>query len=382
MPQLRFDPVQMPTHEAVLRREVRDFLARELTEGSFHPKRNSWISPDPAFSRRCAAQGYIGMTWPKRYGGHERTSLERYIVIEELLAGGAPVGSHWIADRQSGPQILRHANEAARQAILPRIAAGECFFSIGMSEPDSGSDLAAVKTRAVQVAGGWEISGSKIWTSGAHQNHYLIRLARNSTDEAQRHGGLTQFIVDLKQPGLTIRPIRNLLGEQGFNQLFFDQVFVPDAMVLGEVGQGWQMVTAELAFERSGPDRFLSDYQLLLEAMRAIGPEPDRRAANEIGRFVAHLAVLRRMSGSIAGMLERGEQPVVEAALVKDLGTTLEREIPETVRVLIDAEPTLGAGESYAELLALGVGHAPSFTLRGGTREVLRGMIARGLGLR
>ncbi len=382
MPQLRFDPVQMPANEATLRQEVRAFLAHELAQGSFAPKRNSWISADPAFSRKCAARGYIGMTWPKRYGGHERSSLERYIVMEELLAGGAPIGSHWIADRQSGPQILRHANEATRQAILPRIAAGVCFFSIGMSEPDSGSDLAAVRTRAVQVAGGWQISGSKIWTSGAHQNHYLIVLARSAAKEEDRHGGLTQFIVDLKQPGLTIRPIHNLLGEHSFNQLFFDQVFVPDAMVLGEVGQGWQLVTSELAFERSGPDRFLSDFQLLLEAMRVVGPAPDRRAANEMGRFVAHLAVLRRMSGSIAGMLDRGEQPVVEAALVKDLGTTFEREIPETVRALIDAEPTLGAGDGYAELLALSMGHAPSFTLRGGTREVLRGMIARGLGLR
>jgi hypothetical protein len=142
------------------------------------------------------------------------------------------------------------------------------------------------------------------------------------------------------------------------------------------------MVTGELAFERSGPDRFLSTYQLLVESIRVLGPEPDERAANEIGRFVAHLATLRRMSTSVAGMLHRGQQPLVEAALVKDIGTTFEREIPEVFRQLIPTEPTMGGGDSYAELLGMTILRAPGFTIRGGTREILRGMIARGLGLR
>ena len=372
----------MPAAAEALRSEVRAFIAEEVARGAFQPSRNSWSSFDPDFSRKCGERGYIGMRWPKQYGGHERSALERYVVTEEMLAGGAPVGAHWVADRQSGNQILRHGSERAKQLILPKIAAGACFFAIGMSEPDSGSDLAAVRTRATQVDGGWKINGTKVWTSSAHKAHYLIALARTSAKEENRHAGMTQFIVDLAQPGVNVRPIYNLYGGHDFNQVVFDDYFVPDDMIMGSVGMGWQLVTGELAFERSGPDRFLSTFQLLLESIRAVGPNPDARAANEIGRIVAHLAALRRMSTSIAGMLERGEQPIIEAALVKDVGTTLEREIPEIFRQLISTEPNMSDGGSYAELLGMTILRAPGFTIRGGTREILRGMIARGLGLR
>ncbi|MGP1677681.1 MAG: acyl-CoA dehydrogenase family protein [Burkholderiales bacterium] len=382
MHEFRFDPVRMPARAEALRGEVRAFIAAEVAKGAFTPSRKSWISFDADFSRRCGERGYIGMRWAKEYGGHERSDLERYVVTEEMLAGGAPVGAHWIADRQSGPQILRYGSERAKRTILPKIAAGECFFSIGMSEPDSGSDLAAVRTRAARVEGGWNISGTKVWTSNAHRTNYLIALARTAPKEENRHAGMTQFIVDLLRPGVSVRPIYNLYGGHDFNEVVFDEYFVADDMVLGEVGAGWTLVTSELAFERSGPDRFLSTYQLLLESIRTIGSDPDERAANEIGRFVAHLATLRRMSSSVAGMLERGAQPIVEAALVKDIGTAFEREIPESFRHLIATEPTLGDGASYPELLGMTILRAPGFTIRGGTREILRGMIARGLGLR
>jgi len=382
MHEFRFEPVQMPASAEALRGEVRAFIAAEVAKGAFTPSRNSWSSFDADFSRKCGERGYLGMRWPKKYGGHERSALERYIVTEEMLAGGAPVGAHWIADRQSGHQILGHGSERAKRTILPKIAAGTCFFGIGMSEPDSGSDLAAVRTRATQVEGGWKITGTKVWTSGAHEAHYLIALARTGPKEQDRHAGMTQFIVDLSHPGVSVRPIYNLYGGHDFNEVVFEDYFAADDMVLGGVGVGWKMVTSELAFERSGPDRFLSTYQLLIESIRAVGPDPDARSANEIGRFVAHLATLRRMSTSVAGMLERGAQPVVEAALVKDVGTAFEREIPEIFRQLITTEPTLGEGASYAELLGMTILRAPGFTIRGGTREILRGMIARGLGLR
>jgi len=382
MHEFKFEPVKMPAAAEKLRREVRAFLAEETVRGSFEPKRNSWNTYDPAFSRKCGERGWIGMRWPKQYGGHERSALERYVVTEEMLAGGAPVGAHWVADRQSGHQILRYGSERARRELLPRIAAGTCFFAIGMSEPDSGSDLAAVRTRGVKVDGGWKLSGTKVWTSNAHRAHYKITLARTAPKAEDRHAGMTQFIIDLAKPGVTVRPIHNLYGGHDFNQVIYDDYFVPDDMVLGEVGSGWKMVTGELAFERSGPDRFLSTYRLLVESIRALGKAPDERAAAEVGRFVAHLAALRRMSTSIAGMLEKGAQPIVEAALVKDVGTTFEREVPEVFRQLLPTEPTLGHGESYGELLGMTVLRAPGFTIRGGTREILRGMIARGLGLR
>ena len=382
MHQFRFEPVKLPAAAEALRAQVRAFIAEEVAAGTFTPSKNSWSSFDAAFSRKCGERGYIGMVWPKKYGGHERTALERYVMTEEMLAGGAPVGGHWVADRQSGNQILRNGSERARATILPRICSGSCYFAIGMSEPDSGSDLAAVRTRAVKSEGGWKISGTKVWTSNAHRAHYLIALVRTAPKEEDRHAGLTQFIVDLSQPGVTVRPIYNLYGGHDFNETVFDEYFVPDDMAMGGVGMGWKMVTGELAFERSGPDRFLSTYQLLAQSIRELGPEPDDRAANEIGRFVAHLATLRRMSTSVAGQLQKGAQPNVEAAIVKDVGTTFEREVPEVFRHLIPTEPTLARGESYPELLGMTMLRAPGFTIRGGTREILRGIIARGLGLR
>ena len=378
-----FPAVTMPDSAPALRQQVRDFLQREKDAGSFTPRLNSWSDGDAAFSRKCGQAGYIGMVWPRQYGGHERTALERYVVMEEMLAGGAPVGAHWVADRQSGNQILQHGSERARQMILPQIAAGECFFAIGMSEPDSGSDLAAVSSKAVKTEGGWKLSGTKVWTSSAHRAHYLIALVRTAPKEDNRHAGMTQFIVDLQSPGLKLSPILNIYGAHDWNEVVFDECFVPDDMVVGEVGGGWNMVTSELAFERSGPDRFLSTYQLFLAAMDKLGDQPDARAVNEIGRFVAHLTTLRRMSTSVAGMLTEGKKPILEAALVKDIGTAFEREIPEVFRQLMPSEPSMEEDRvDFESLLGMGMLKAPGFTIRGGTREILRGMIAKGLGLR
>lgn len=388
MHQFKFDAVRLPPACDTLRREVREFLAREQAAGSFIPAPDAWASWSPDFSRKCGEAGFIGLTLPAQYGGHGRTALEKFVVTEEMLAAGAPVFAHWIADRQSSMQILRNGSERARREILPRIAGGECFFGIGMSEPDSGSDLAAVRTRANRVDGGWSITGTKIWTSNAHRAHYLLALVRTEAKGDARHKGLTQFIVDLSSPGLQVRPIYNLYGGHDFNEVNFQDCFVPDDMVVGDVGDGWNMVTGELAYERAGPDRYLSAYQLLLSAIREAGSEPGARDANDLGRLVAHLATLRRISSSIAGMLERGEQPVVEAALLKDMGTTFEREVPEIVRLLHPLEPALvgerglAATDGIDAMLGETVLRAPGFTLRGGTREILRGMIAKGMGLR
>jgi Acyl-CoA dehydrogenase, N-terminal domain/Acyl-CoA dehydrogenase, middle domain len=379
---LKFDPLTLPPEAQEMRRKVRAFLEDERKHRRFASHRTSWSTFDPEFSRRAAANGFIGMTWPKQYGGGEYSNLERFVVTEEMLAAGAPGGAHWIADRQSGPQILKHGSERARNLILPRIAAGECYFGIGMSEPDSGSDLAAVRTKAERVEKGWKINGAKIWTSNAHRVHYLIVLARTEPLGQNRHAGLSQFIVDTASNGIEIRPIHNLAGGHEFNEVFFHDCVVPDDMMIGQPGEGWARVTGELAFERAGPDRFMSDIRLLVELIDKVGPEPSERQAVEIGRLVSHFAALRRMSSSIAGLLERGESPITEAALVKDVGTAFEREIPEVVRKLVPVEASLDDDDEYSQALAHVLLHAPSFTIRGGTPEILRGLIARGLGLR
>lgn len=373
-------PAPSPEAEA-LRSEVRAFVATELAARTAAERAESWNGFDPGFSRKLGARGWIGMTMPSRYGGAARTMLERYVVTEELLAAGAPVAAHWIADRQSAALILRYGSEAQKLDILPRIARGDCFFCIGMSEPDSGSDLASVRTRAVPTEGGYVVNGTKLWTSNAHRTHYMILLCRTSADEQSRHAGLSQFLVDLRTPGVTINPVTTLSGEHHFNEVVLNDVFLPQSALLGGEGQGWSQVTSELALERSGPERFLSSLPLLVTLVRTLGQDASDEAAAAVGRLAAHLAALRRLSLSIAGMLNAGAEPSVQAALVKDLGALHEQEIPEIARLLLAVEPSRDNAD-LPGALATTILSAPSFSLRGGTREILRGIVARELGLR
>jgi alkylation response protein AidB-like acyl-CoA dehydrogenase len=375
-------PPPFPNGES-FRADVRAFLKEEMANRPAIDRAQSWNGVDPAFSRKLGKLGWLGLTWPKCYGGHERSALERYVLLEELLAAGAPVGAHWIAERQSGPSLIRYGSEQQKLAILPRIAAGECFFCIGMSEADTGSDLASVRTRAVRTDHGWHVNGAKLWTTNAHLCHYMILLCRTGpVDLERRHVGLSQFLVDLSLPGFTIRPIQNLAGEHHFNEVVFEDALLPDDAILGQEGDGWNQVTGELAYERSGPERFLSSFTLLVELVRTLSPAPDERAKIAIGRLGAQLITLRRMSRSVAGMLQAGADPALEAAMVKDLGAVVEQEIPEVARGLLADGPPTDASREFAEVLAYTTLHAPSFSLRGGTREILRGIIARGLGLR
>ena len=376
---LRFPPVELPPEAEILRGEVRRFLKTEREAQKFAPSYEGWGGFSPEFSRAMGERGWIGRTWPVEYGGRGRKPIERYVITEETLAAGAPVRAHWVADRQSGPTILRFGTEQQKRTYLPRIARGECFFCIGMSEPDSGSDLASIRTRARKVDGGWEIEGAKIWTSNAHRCHMMILFARTSPRGEDRHAGVSQFLVDLASPGITVRPIINLADEHDFNEVAFQGAFVPDDHVIGEIGNGWNQVTSELGYERSGPERWLSSYGVLRELIDALGPAPDAKEAEALGRLVAHIATLRRMSISVADMLQQGAAPNVEAALVKDLGTTFEQEIPAVARRLV---PQGERSAAFASVLDRTILWAPAFSIRGGTREVLRGIIARALGLR
>ncbi len=367
-----------------LRHEIRAFLASERAAGGFLPRVDSWISGwDEDFSRKLGARGWLGMTIPKQYGGHGRSHLDRYVVTEELLAAGAPVAAHWVADRQVGPSLMRYGTDYQRQRYLPGIARGETYFAIGMSEPEAGSDLASVKTRAVKVAGGWALSGTKVWTSGAHHATAFFVLARSEPlDPAHRHAGLSQFIVDLDSPGIEIRPIRLLTGQHHFSEVVLDKVFVPDELLLGRPGDGWVQVTSELAVERSGPERILSSLPLLTSFVEQLGQKPEVDDVRLVGNLVARLFTLRQLSLSIAGALSDGSPVDVPAAVVKDLGTRFERELVQSVAEHSTTAPEPEAADEFARLLAEGVLHAPGFTLRGGTSEILRGVMARGLGLR
>jgi alkylation response protein AidB-like acyl-CoA dehydrogenase len=381
MSDIYFDQIRLPAEAQKLRAEVREFLQRELPKGAALSSRAEY---DPAFSRKVGAKGWIGMTWPKRYGGGERSFLERYVVTEEFRVANAPTALHFTADRQSGPILLKYAAEPVKADIVPRITRGECCFCIGMSEPGSGSDLFAAKTKATRASGGWKINGTKIWTSGAHYANYMIGLFRTSppTKENRRHG-LTQFLVDMKQPGIKVNPIEDMSGGKHFNEVVFEDFFIPDTHVLGKIDMAWQQATSELAYERSGPERFLETIYVLFGLVRVLGDKPGVREAEGLGRLVAQLHTLRRMSVSVNGMLQAGKEPVLEGSIVKDVGTLWEQALPDRARELAAfVEAGAPGRREFDTLVRHAATIAPKLTLQGGTTEVLRGIIARGLGLR
>jgi Acyl-CoA dehydrogenase, middle domain len=275
--------------------------------------------------------------------------------------------------------LLRYGTQAQREKYLPGMARGEVYACIGLSEPGAGSDLAAIRSSARLTHEGWRINGQKLWTSGAHHAHAMLALLR-SEDGSERNAGLSQFLIDMDTPGITVRPIINMSGTHDFNEVFFDDVLVPEGALVGQRGGGWAQVTAELALERSGPERYLSSHALMTALIDAAGPEPEPLLRNLIGELTAELWTLRNMSMSVAAKLASGEDPVVEAAIVKDLGNSFEQSLPLRVQAVVACDPE--RDDDLARLLRSLLLSSHSFSLRGGTREIMRGMIARGLGLR
>lgn len=390
---VRLRAAELPGEVDDLRAEVRAFLTDEAARGSFTAHCDGWLGGiDPEFSQKLGRQGWLGMTWPQTYGGHERTPLERFVVTEELLAAGAPVAAHWVSDRQVGPGLLRYGTEEQKQRYLPGIARGELFFCIGMSEPDSGSDLASVRTSAERTSGGWVVNGAKVWTSAAHIAHAMLALVRTASTSGatseERHAGLSQLVVDLSADGVEVNPIVSMDGGHHFNEVVLHDVFVSDDGVVGQVGQGWRQVTSELAYERSGPERLLSTIPLLLAWCRSASSSPGHESADAashvaaIGRLVSRCWTLRQMSLGVAATMVTGGPPALEPAMVKDLGTRFEREVVDVVRTHVAVEPDPDSADELSRMLAEAVLHLPSFTLRGGTTEVLRGIVASGLGIR
>ncbi|WP_337827027.1 acyl-CoA dehydrogenase family protein [Pseudonocardia sp. UM4_GMWB1] len=309
--------------------------------------------------------------------------------MEELLAAGAPIVAHWVAERQTAPTLLAFGTEEQRRWFLPRIAAGECWFSLGMSEPDAGSDLASVRTAATKVDGGWVLNGTKIWTSAAHLNHFFVVLCRTSPSD-DRHGGLSQLIVDLHAPGLKVSPIHYLDGGHHFNEVVFHRrvrARRPGAgrrrlrLAPGDLGAGLRALRPGPLPVRVRAARRLRPRGAPAE--RASAPEFgvtfDDTARAAVGRASAKLWTIRQLSLAVARSLERGAAPAVEAALVKDIGTLYEQEVVEVLRHVAGQEIDPGGPGLFERLLAEAVQTAPSFTLRGGTTEVLRSIAAKGL---
>jgi alkylation response protein AidB-like acyl-CoA dehydrogenase len=374
----------IPDDDEALRVEFRAFISDAVRDMPSHQRARSWAGFDAEFSRKLAARGWVGLTLPREWGGGGRSPFARFVLSEELLAAGAPVAAHWIADRQSGPLICKYGTPHQKEFFIPRICKAEAFFCIGMSEPGSGSDLASVRTRATPDGTCWRLNGQKIWTTHAQHSHYMIALVRTSGSAKDRNKGLSQFIVDLSLPGVSVRPIVDLAGDANFCEVFFENVALEADALIGTEGSGWEQVTAELAYERSGPERIYSSIVLLepwLQWLRTLS-NPSDALLIQAGAIASHLAVLRNLSISVTARLAAGHSPAVEAALVKDIGTEYEQQLPRLIADTAYADPDTPPPPELLRTLAYITKVAPAFSLRGGTREVLRGMIARGLGLR
>jgi alkylation response protein AidB-like acyl-CoA dehydrogenase len=382
---IEFRPVELTAAERQLRTEVIDFLEAELPRGSFIPGLGMNAAIDREFSRKLGEHGYLGMALPTQYGGHDRSAVDRFIVVEQLLRWGAPVGHHWVADRQSGPVIAKFGTEAQKQRFLPDICSGELGFCIGMSEPDSGSDLASISSKATRDGDGWVLEGRKIWTTSAHEHDWIIVLCRTTRrdDVDDKRQGLSQLIVDLKAPGVQATPIPFIDGTADFCEVVFDNVFVPDDLVLGEIGQGWTQNTSELAYERGGPDRWLSSYLLLEELLRdaAVAGTTNVPTAllDLVGDAVANYWVLHHLSLSVARSIDQGGAPAIESSLVKEMGTRFEQDVVTAVLAYLDEAPNTSDRSTLGRLLMTAALTQPSFTIRGGTNEVLRSVAAKGL---
>jgi len=377
---------ELPVHAIDLRSKVRQFVEQHLKGVPASVRARSWMGFDESFSKEMARAGWVGLTLPKQYGGAGLDPYTRFVIVEEMLSQGAPVAAHWIADRQSGPLINRYGTDAQKEFYLPKICKAEAFFCIGMSEPQSGSDLASIKTKAVKAEGGWVLNGQKVWTTNAHKSRYMIALVRTSGTSEDRNKGLSQLIVDLTAPGVTVRQIRDLTGDSHFNEVFFENVRLSHDALIGQEGAGWEQVNAELAFERSGPERIYSSIVLLDTWLAYLRSQSSKKHCSStvrlIGKILSQLTVLRGMSIATTAQLANGKSPILEAALFKDMGTLFEQELIHWISDAIGSEENSTVDDEFLRTLVYTLQIAPTYSLRGGTREILRGMIARGLGLR
>lgn len=355
---------------STLRQQVRELTGSWREAGRYVPRSDCWLrSFDMDFSRELAARGLIGLTWPEEFGGAGLDARSRLVVTEELLRAGAPVAAHWIGDRQIGPTILRHGNLELQRELLPGITSADFVFCLGMSEPEAGSDLAAVRTVAKKVDGGWRVTGRKTWTSQAHRATHVYLLARTDSS-GRKHEGLSEFVVDMSAPGVEVAPICDMSGEHHFNEVTFTDVFVAHHRLIGEAGNGWSQVVEQLSFERGGPERVLSTYPLLNEALDHLRGVEDDRFDAEVGELIARLSALRRQCWEIAEALDGGCAPIIEAASLKYLGTAFEVDVIEFARRV--GLPSARNGGLAQALLA-----SPGFSIRGGSSDVLLSIVAK-----
>jgi len=376
-----------------LRQEVRSFLEDELARGLWKPACDAWIQGyDPAFTKRVAQKGWIGLTWPKEYGGQERSFIDRLIVSEEMLRYGAPAACHWFADRQIGGSILKYGSQEQKTEFLPKIMKGEMYVGLGMSEPEAGSDLASLKTRATEENDCYLVNGQKTWTSGAWFTNYIYLLARTDVD-APKHRGISEFTVPMDLPGISRIPMIDITGTEAWNDVFFDNVRVPKKYMIGEKNQGFYHVLEQLAYERGGMERLMGNYPLFDALIRfaketkynGTALSQDTVIRHKLAQLQVEFEVGRLFTYKVAMVMDEGRAPTVEASMSKAYATTFEQRLANTAMEILGPYGLLWAGSKYVPFEGLAAHSylgSKGYSLQAGSTEILKNIIAtRGLGL-
>jgi alkylation response protein AidB-like acyl-CoA dehydrogenase len=341
---------------------------------------DSWIiGHDRTFAGELAQRGWLGMTWPTSAGGGGRSMLERFVVFEALISVGAPVAAAWFADRQMGPSLLTYGTPEQQERWLPGIIEGTSMWCIGMSEPDAGSNVAGVRTRAVRDGDDWLVTGQKIWTSGAADADWCYAVCRTDPD-APAHAGLSDLVVDMRSPGITVQPIVDVTGNRHFCEVFFEDVRVPGAHLVGELNGSFRQIMRQMEHERGGIDRLVSNRRLYDDVLPlADTADPLVRqeiAALETGYRIGRLLVLRETLG---------QAPKQFSAATKTFCTELEQRVANFCGRVLGPWATLSDPRELDDLarrVSRNICYAPAYTIMGGTTQILRNILGeRTLGL-
>jgi len=375
------------------RQEVRDFLENEISQGAWQPSCDAWIQGySPEFTKKIAGKGWIGLTWPEEYGGQGKSHTDRLILTEEMLRYGAPAACHWFADRQIGGGILRYGNEEQKRDILPKIIAGEAYVGLGLSEPEAGSDLASLRTRATEDGDDYIIDGQKMWTSCGMFMNYIYMVARTDP-EVPKHRGISEFIFPTDLPGITITPTIDITGSTAWAEVFFDGVRIPGTCLIGEKNRGFYQVVNQLDYERAGLERLMGNYPLFDAIVRFVKEtkwngdylSKDTLIRQKLAQLQVEFEIGRLLTYEVVMVMEEGRAPNVEASKAKAYSTAFEQHLASVAIDILGPYGQLIAESKYAPIL----GMAPhsylgskGYSLQAGSSEVLRNVIAtRGLGL-
>jgi len=377
------------------REDIREFVQKELEQGTFIPRQNAWIEGfSKEFSQKMSKRRWIALSWPKEYGGQGRSYMDRLILIEEMLKAKAPIAFHFLADRQVGPALIRFGSDELKREFLPKIINAEISFCLCYSEPDAGSDLASVRTAAVEEGDYFVINGQKVWTTMGHVADFGWLLAKTNLDSnLPKHRSLSEFILDMKAPGVTVQPLINIAGVHSFNEVFLDDVKIPKNHLVGKKDKGFDQIMEQVVYERAGIERLMQNYPVMESLMDYVkttkrngrNMREDPIVRNELATLEIEFNIGKLLCYNVAWTIDKGKIPTYEASVCKVFCTKYEQRLSDVATRLMGLYGQLLPSSKWAPyggVAAESYLWNPSYTLQGGTVEILKNIIAlRGLKL-